>query len=88
MVYTNYEIQNSAVLKYNISWSTPVLNDTTGKYDVLIKMQLKEARGGVEVYWQGLTLVHFSAQPEPCLAPRPPTNPTKGAYVELKSGRM
>ena len=59
VVYTNYEIHNSAVLKYNISWSPPVLNGTTGKYDILLKLQLKEARGGVEVYWSRVTENNF-----------------------------
>jgi len=41
---------------------------------------------------QGLTLVHFSAQPEPCLSLKPPTiHPmylTKFSAVELKSTRL
>jgi len=40
---------------------------------------------------QGLTLVHFSAQPEPFLSLIPcnyPHNITKGAYVELKRRRV
>ena len=59
VVYTNYEIHNSAVLKYNISWSAPVLNGTTGKYDILMSLQLKEARGGVEVHWSRVTENNF-----------------------------
>jgi hypothetical protein len=38
----------------------------------------------------GLTLVHFSAQPEPYMSPKPgnrASHPAKGALVELKSGR-
>jgi len=38
-----------------------------------------------------LTLVHFPAQPEPFLSPKPPsdpTYPTQSAYVEPSSGRV
>jgi len=40
---------------------------------------------------QGLTLVHFSAQPQMCLvtaAPNYPAHPTNGAHVETGSGRV
>jgi len=37
-------------------------------------------------YRQGLTLVNFSAQPEPLL--HPPNVSTKSAHVKQKSGRM
>jgi len=37
---------------------------------------------------QGLQLVYFSAQPEPLLVAKITHYPTKGAYGELKSGRV
>jgi len=39
----------------------------------------------------GLTLVHFSAQPEPFVSLKPfnhPMYPTKSAHVKPKSGRV
>jgi len=46
------------------------------------------ARVGLRTGRGLLTLVHFSAHPEPFSAPDPPTYPTKRAYDELKSGRV
>jgi hypothetical protein len=51
------------------------------------QMHVLETRGAGG-YMQGLTLVHFSAQPEPVLLLDPLDYPAIIAYVELKSGRV
>jgi len=45
---------------------------------------IRHWRSAARAQSQGLTLVHFSANPEPFLAPNPSTYSAKGVYVELK----
>jgi hypothetical protein len=58
-VYTFDEISLSAVLKHDLSWTTPVLNIETNLYDIQLNIALKAQRAGIRIYWGQVTQAGF-----------------------------